>query len=81
MNTTLHPNDHCAQKVAQGIWLRCISFNGSPLDLDGDRLDLSEELLCDGPLDATETIPAGGCFSDDCPWSGLYTDMLTIRRP
>lgn len=78
---TVDPRDHYAFNVATGRWPGCVSFNDMPDELDSDRFDLSEELVADGPLDAPHRVPAGGCFSAECPFVGdPYTSMLLVSR-
>jgi hypothetical protein len=70
-----------ARMLARGHWFECVSHSYSPPELDGDRLDLSTEPCCCGPLDAPETIAAGACFSAEDPFfNEPYTDMYTIPR-
>ncbi len=80
-NRTVDPLEHGAHWIASGRWFFCVSFNGMPDALDGDRLDLSEELVTDGPLDAPDRIAGGGCYSDMCPFSAEpYTGMIAVSR-
>lgn len=77
----LDPSEHCARMVARGEMYGCISFNGSPHELNFDHFDLSVELVSDGPIDATECIPAGCCFSAEDPFCNeIYTHMLQVPR-
>ncbi len=85
MTTTEHqlvdPSEHMARMIARCEMPGCISFNGAPHELQGDHFDLSVELVSDGPLDAPDQIPAGGCFSSEGPFfDEPYTHMLQVPR-
>lgn len=69
MNQLLHPNDHWAMQAATDLGRQCVTGGGWCIPW-AEGFDISEEPE-DGCLDAPDYIPAGYCYSSECPWAYL----------
>ncbi|MBS3998130.1 MAG: hypothetical protein KGZ67_12520 [Hydrogenophaga sp.] len=77
----LDPFDHMAKHLANGfLAYSCITAGSSFSSLALEHYTVWQQVE-DGPLDAPDCMPAGGCYSRICPLFEMpYTSQLVVTR-
>lgn len=83
LNIVRNGIEHRAWFAARELDHTCITGqSGLFYDFHDDHYVEGEHLMLSYAIDAPEFIPAGSCFSEDCPFAigDVFTDQSTVNR-